>query len=188
MVLENWNALIANPVNVLKKEKETMKHLIILGILILSTPVLAGQEKQATPDTQAILERVDSAGEFVSSTLTTLAERLGTTVEYLWPTFVKEVYITGLARAMCGSLILLFSIIVSIFLLRLRNKLNYDWREVRRMASWSEGAVAAQVFAIVIPVIGIIAFSGLIVSGTVNMIAPEPQALKNISRAVGNLK
>lgn len=168
-----------------------MRGLIIYLSLFIAVPAFAdGSDStgEVNQETQAVLERVDAAGEWVSTTLGTLADKLGTTVEYLWPTFVKEVFVTGLVYVLCGVLSLIAGILFCLFLLQLRDKLNSSYQKSRVCGDWSDGACASQAFAFIFLLSGLILFISLSAVGLISVAAPEPEALKNISEAVRNLK
>ena len=160
--------------------------------LIISMSLLSATATQDKPEvnveTQAVLERVDSAGAWVSASLDQLASKLGTTVEYLWPTFVKNIFVTGLMEVISGTLALIISCILSFLLIRLRNKIIHDWQENRGREGWPESACFVQVISFTLLIVGTIMFIAFLFNGIVSMVAPEPEALQNIAKAIGQLK
>ena len=167
-----------------------MRTLIISLSLFIATPILA-QEKtssEVSPETQAVLERVDSAGEWIGTTLGTLADKLGTTVEYLWPTFVKQVVAENAGLLGKGLFLWVLAAVFFVLLTRVRdwgaehssNKPDEDFPDAARYC--------AAFFRWGVLLIFLIWGGFKAFDGAVGMIAPEPQALQNISLAIKNLK
>jgi len=169
-----------------------MRTIIISLFLFISIPAFAQKNTstngEANATAQAVLERVDSAGEWMNSTFEKLADKMGVTGEYLWPTFVKEVFVTGVIYVSIGVLSFIFGIAFCLFLLRLRDRLILDWQENRKKEGWPDGACAAQIFALVILFAGFIFLASFSTPGIISMVAPEPEALQNITRAIGQLR
>lgn len=165
-------------------------HALIISLSILSGTANpeGGEPAKISAETQVVLERVDSAGEWVSPTLEKLADKLGTTVDHLWPTFVREVYITGFMNIVSGIIVLVFGIILCLFLRRLRDRLIKEHQEGGRRDYWPEGAVVSQIVAFTCLLVGFIIFACMLVPGVISMVAPEPEALHNITNAIGRLK
>jgi hypothetical protein len=169
-----------------------MKCFIICVSLLTSAPAVAQQVEQvgANLETQAMLERVDLAGQWVSSTLEKLANNMGTTVEYLWPTFVRRVFITGIVQVLSGFLILLASILLRKHLSKTRDSLNDGWQKSGRgkPGDWAAGACGVETISIGVILAGVFIAIWLTAIGTISMVAPEPEALKDIATAISQLK
>lgn len=124
---------------------------------------------------EQVLARVDSAGEWLTNTLTRLAESLGTTIEYLWPMYIKEVVAHGVRSMFLGVFFCVFGVILSKAMNRLSKRTEKD-PEFPAFFGW------------VALIIGIILSACYISSGITEVIAPEPQALSNLTEAIRRLK
>src|SRR5687767_9145760 len=63
-----------------------------------SKPMADALEKIQEGTADKILERVDKFGGWLDEALKQLAEKLGTTVEYLWTAFVQRQFAEGVAQ------------------------------------------------------------------------------------------
>ena len=110
--------------------------------------------------------------------LKTVASKLGTTVEYLWPTFVKKVSIeSGLYSVMCIILVIAGLVVakkVHTSLLKAKEK-DGELEEVWYVIS---------IFTFfTLSMVSFIAFVNL-PSQIVNIFAPEPEALRQIMQLI----
>ena len=123
-----------------------------------------------------VLKRVDAAGQWASDTLGQLATKLGTTVDYLWPTYVRQVMAEG-ARLVGAGVLLIFLGVFAFAVLRKTVK-NCDDKGTAECASFFSWALLmALVF------IG----SWVASSGVISIVAPEPEALHNIVSSIQSL-
>ena len=139
----------------------------------LISNLIVSQAEATTQTADKVLARVDKAGEFLSTSLTALAQKLGVTVEYLWPTFIKEQMCSGVGLLLGGTV----AIVLGIFVLILLRK-----DAIKRFDN-SSYALGVFLFA-VCTAIGI----ALLTNGLTHIIAPEPAALRAIGEIMsGNL-
>lgn len=170
-----------------------MRALIIGLSLLIAVPVLAQEQtssSEVNPETQAVLERVDSAGEWVSTTLGALADKLGTTVEYLWPTFVKEVIAENAGLLGKGLFLWVLAAVFFVILTKIK-----DWgTKYRKLlkgedANFADAVMWVSAFCRWALLLILLIWGGFkVFDGAVGMIAPEPQALQNIAEAINTLK
>jgi hypothetical protein len=131
--------------------------------LISNLFVAQAEAVQQTSD--KVLERVDKVGAFLADSLSVLAQKLGVTVEYLWPTFVKEQIAFGVALCVGGA----FAIGIGTFLFLTLKHYAAKARD--------DGFLA---LGIIFLVIGCSIGVGLIAHGIIHISAPEPEALRSI--------
>jgi len=165
-----------------------MKSFIICIFMLFPVSVLSAQpeatQPTVDPTTQAVLERVDTAGEWVSTTLAMLADKMGTTVEYLWPTFVKKIFITGVSQVFGGIMALIASIVLCVYLRKIGIKIKAQAQD----ESDHDSAGFCTFFSIVFLITGFVAMIIFVKFGVINMVAPEPEALNNIVAAIRQLR
>lgn len=137
----------------------------------------------STQTADKVLDRVDAAGQWVSTTLEKVAEKLGTTVEYLWPTYVRRVIIGSLAMILGGVLSLLVGIVLG----------KVFFARVKYLENLNDGCTDDEetfytIFGWLFILVGVILGICLVCCGIPDLIAPEPQALRDIAEAVRMLK
>ena len=155
-----------------------MKHIIFSIAFLFSSITLAAEPK---PDLQnEILERVDSTGQWISSTLDKLADKLGVTVSYLWPAYVRRVQVSGASTLFLGLFFISFGIIL----------FNLLQKHSKKETASEDGAEACVVFSWLSLVIFTVAgFLVTICNDSIsNLIAPEPEALRLLVDSVKDLR
>ena len=159
-----------------------MKFLICVIFMAVSSTATAVDTQQENVD--KVLERVDAAGQWFSATLEKLADKLGTTVAYLWPTYVKQVMADGIRTAVMG--LFLIALGMSIYILFQRKAKDIRTRD--RHSSDEEAAQAYTVFSYIL-LFALLVIGVYVASSSIpDIVAPEPVALKNIVDAVKQLK
>jgi hypothetical protein len=138
----------------------------------------AEQVVQQTSD--KILERADAVGTWIANALDSLAQKLGTTVEYLWPTFVREQFSFGLSLAVGAVLFIALAITI-----------NTVFRK-RALAAYERGdgdaSAGYTAFSWILLLIGMITGIVMIIHAIPYLVAPEPAALREIANTLRNFR
>lgn len=116
----------------------------------------------------------------LQNTLAALAQKLGTSVEYLWPLLVRHTYIESLMLLIAMSGLAFLSMIVAVVGLRVRffstiAKKHYNERsadEDNLMTGWTIALVAGGAFFIL--------FSLFAIGVVGDVMVPEAAAIKSI--------
>lgn len=159
-----------------------MKTLLCCVFLAISSSAMAEDKDPVQQQSMdKVLERVDAAGQWVSATLEKLADKLGTTVSYLWPTYVKQVMAEGAKTVGTGLFLLALGIF---FYLKFQRRAKIIISEDARDTDAGGYVVFSYVLLLALSIIGVCVAAG----GVVDLVAPEPTALKNIVEAVKGLR
>lgn len=159
-----------------------MKTLLCCAVLAISSLAMAEDKDPVQQQSvDKVLERVDAAGQWVSATLEKLADKLGTTVSYLWPTYIKQVMAEGAKTIATGLFLLALGVF---FYLKLQRRAKAIISEDARDTDAGGYVVFSYVLLLALSITGVCVASG----GVVDLVAPEPTALKNIVEAVRGLR
>jgi hypothetical protein len=162
-----------------------MKLIIISMVLLCSSVALADENPAPTQATDKILERVDAAGQWVSTTLEQLADKLGTTVSYLWPTYVRRVVAEGASLVGLGLFLWLLGAVFCAVLRMVSRYFRFGKGKGENDSEFNAGASAFFSWALL--VVLLIAGGIVISNGIVDFVAPEPQALENLVNSVRSM-
>jgi hypothetical protein len=155
---------------------------LLIALMLCASNVYAVEAP--TPDTtDKVLQRADKVGEWVSTTLTTLADKLGTSVELLWPAFVREQLASGIGLLVGAAMILAFGLSVFWYLGKCRaecmvkNDRGYYIGEHGDASTYQTMRFMLLVFCMcfVVP---------MIVNSIPYLVSPEALALKSILNSV----
>ena len=162
-----------------------MKSIIVGMALLCSSVALADEQPAPTQSVDKVLQRVDAAGQWVSSTLEQLADKLGTTVSYLWPTYVRRVVAEGARLVGLGLFLWLLGTVFCVVLRKISKYYRFGKGKSESDAEFNAGATAFFSWALLI---SLLIVGGIVISnGIVDLVAPEPQALENLVNSVRSL-
>ena len=121
-----------------------------------------------------------SLGQWISTTLDKLADKLGVTVSYLWPTYVRRVQVSGASILFLGLFFISFGITL----------FNLLQKHSKKETTSRDGAEACAVFSWVSLVVFTV--TGFLVAicndGISNLVSPEPEALRLLVDSVKDLR
>ena len=151
--------------------------LTLIIALSLSTP--APEQGQ----TDRVLERVDGASQYVSSALETVAEKLGTTIEYLWPAYVRRVKVRSAIGVLGGIVGLLVGAAFFVLFYR-RMSAEKKYRIERGYSETTDAEDLYTFLTIVVPIVCLVIGCSIVGSYLYNFIVPEPRALEDLMQAI----
>jgi hypothetical protein len=156
-----------------------MRLLIVLMLSSITVSAAEPTTATATDTTTQVLQRADKVGEWVSITLTNLADKLGTSVELLWPAFVREQLAEGIGMLVGAFVLLAFGLSAFWYLGKCRaGCLIVD--EKKYQFGDQDTANAYQFLRFVILIMCMCFIVPMTVNSIPYLVAPEALALKSI--------
>jgi len=141
----------------------------LTSLLVFLFSSLAYADEVAKTTADKVLERADKVGGFIETSLTQLTQKLGTTMDYLWPRLVKQQIAYGVADITIAFAALFIGALIIILLTAVSKTTKED-----------DDKVTCYMLATATSVVCILVCAYFLYYGIIHLIAPETQAFQDL--------